>query len=95
MDKEFDQLDPTSFPSIQNGFTLVDCAKTIINLQFLAKKLRKRRFDEGALKIDQPKIVFKLDDDNAPSSYSLFVPQESNWSVGLRKKLLKSNVQLT
>ncbi|XP_065226158.1 DIS3-like exonuclease 2 [Planococcus citri] len=81
MDKDFDELDPANFPPIENGFTLNDCAETITSLQFLARKLRKRRFDEGALKIDQPKIVFSFDDNQVPSSYSLFVPKESNWLI--------------
>lgn len=78
-----DDLNVDDFPKIENGFTLQDCARTIINLRDLARKMRKRRFDGGALKIDQPKILFKLDEKSLPTSYSLFVAKESNWLVFL------------
>lgn len=79
MEKDTSEPKAADFPPIENGFTLDDVVKAILNLQSLARKIRKRRFDGGALRIDQPKILFSLDENYLPKSFSLFVPKESNW----------------
>lgn len=76
-----DGLIDNTFPTIGNGYTMEDCADVILNLYSLASKMRERRFTEGALKIDQPKIIFHLNENQFPSSYSLYIQKESNWCV--------------
>lgn len=48
------------FPEIHN-FCVDDLAKTINTLQTIAVKLRQKRIESGALKIDQTKLQFKLE----------------------------------
>ncbi|KAJ8922996.1 hypothetical protein NQ315_001544 [Exocentrus adspersus] len=52
---------PEDFPNIHNGFTVADLKKTVLVLQGIARKLRERRVQNGALKIDQVKLSFELD----------------------------------
>ena len=47
-------------------------------MQSLARHLRKRRFDNGALRIDNVKVTFKLDEDGLPDDASTFVRKEAN-----------------
>jgi DIS3-like exonuclease 2 len=68
------------FPEIHNGFSDQDVSNVILKLQNIAVKLRKKRKDNGALKIDQPKIAFKFDDDRytAPSGFFKYPTKDSN-----------------
>lgn len=44
--------------------------------------MRKRRFDNGALAINQPKLTIEIDRTTCePLSYSLYILHESNWLV--------------
>lgn len=67
------------FPEIGNGFTVEDCVATIKHLFKLSLILRYRRFESGALQIDQPKLCFHLDPDTqAPLSSFVFENKESH-----------------
>lgn len=46
--------------------------------QSLARHLRKRRFDNGALRIDNVKVNFSLDDEGFPDDATTFVRKEAN-----------------
>lgn len=54
-------LSNDEFPEICNSYSIVDLAKTVSILQSIAVKLRQKRIDNGALKINQTKIFFTLD----------------------------------
>lgn len=70
------------FPEIHNGFTVSDVANVILKLQKLAVIMRTNRKENGALKIDQPKIAFKFDSDDqrmeAPVDFFQYVTKDSN-----------------
>lgn len=70
------------FPEIHNGFTVTDVANVIQKLQKLAVIMQNKRKDNGALKIDQPKISFKFAKDDermsAPTSFFQYPLKDSN-----------------
>ncbi|XP_032520425.2 DIS3-like exonuclease 2 [Danaus plexippus] len=68
-----------SFPEIYNGFTYKDISETIKVLGKISAIFRRRRFDNGALRIDQPKIAFHLSAANGlPDSYWIYESRESH-----------------
>lgn len=50
----------------------------INSLAGLARQLRARRFDNGALRIDNVKVVFALDEDGRPEDAHTFQRKEAN-----------------
>lgn len=67
------------FPEIYNGFTVSHIADVIVKLQKIAIILRAGRKADGALKIDQPKLMFKFSKDNEVSSeVDKYNPKDSN-----------------
>ncbi|KAF5293773.1 hypothetical protein FQA39_LY03258 [Lamprigera yunnana] len=48
-------------PHIHGGFTCRDLSSVVNSLQQIALILRKKRFDAGALRLDQTKLLFHLD----------------------------------
>lgn len=48
-------------PQIHSGYTYEDLSRKINFLHQIALNLRRRRFENGALRIDQTKLSFKLD----------------------------------
>lgn len=74
----------SEFPTVYNGYTIDDCAKTVCHLHKLAVVMRKKRFNSGALAINQPKLSFEIDKNTCePLSYSLYTLHESNWLVSV------------
>lgn len=72
----------SEFPTIYNGYTVNDCAKAVCYLHKIAEIMRRRRFNNGALAINQPKLSFEIDKVTCePLSYSLYILHESNWFV--------------
>jgi len=55
-----------------------DIERDIHILQGLAKKLRARRFQNGALSLANPKLVFTLDGDGLPSDCGQYQQREAN-----------------
>lgn len=79
--KDWDESD---FPNVYNGYSVKDCAIAVCHLHKLASIMRKRRFNNGALSINQPKLSFEIDRETcAPLSYSLYILHESNWLVNV------------
>lgn len=73
-----------------NDYKISDCATAVCHLHKLASVMRKRRFDNGALAINQPKLSFEIDRTTCePLSYSLYELHESNWFVNSTPKLIK------
>lgn len=55
------------------GFSQKDISVVVNQLNDLAKKLREKRFRNGALRIDQPKLAFKLNAENGePDDWSIY-----------------------
>lgn len=72
-------LDEKDFPQIMNNVPLTEIQDIIKVLQKLALKLREKRMKKGALKIDQPKLSFRLDPETGkPVSYGVYELQEAN-----------------
>ncbi|XP_071109120.1 DIS3-like exonuclease 2 isoform X1 [Haliotis cracherodii] len=66
-------------PPITNGFVVEDIRKRVLQLDKIAKCLRKKRFDSGALRLDQVKLTFALDKDTGmPNGYSVYEQRDSN-----------------
>ncbi|XP_066958453.1 DIS3-like exonuclease 2 isoform X9 [Macrobrachium rosenbergii] len=66
-------------PEITGGYTPLDISKVVNNLHAIAKHLRKKRFDEGALRLDQVKIAFNLDHESGmPNGFFEYIIKDSN-----------------
>ncbi|KAK6965281.1 DIS3-like exonuclease 2 [Biomphalaria glabrata] len=66
-------------PPITNGFSVLDVCKRVLQLNKIALSLRKQRFDNGALRLDQVKIQFSLNKETAlPNGYSVYKQKDSN-----------------
>ncbi|KAG6442299.1 hypothetical protein O3G_MSEX002185 [Manduca sexta] len=66
-------------PETYNGFNYKDISKTTKILGELSAILRKNRFESGALRIDQPKISFRLNPSSGlPESFNIYVSQRSH-----------------
>ncbi|XP_068219818.1 uncharacterized protein Dis3l2 isoform X3 [Palaemon carinicauda] len=66
-------------PKITGGYTPRDISKVVNNLHAIAKHLRTKRFDEGALRLDQVKIAFCLDHETGmPNGYYEYIIKDSN-----------------
>lgn len=64
---------------IKGDYEPIDLVRVVRNLYKLSRHMNKRRFDTGALKIDQPKLHVFLDKETKiPTSYKLEERQESN-----------------
>jgi exoribonuclease R len=73
------KLTEEDFPPVTNGFTPEDCAERIRDLYRLSEIMRRRRFDSGALRIDQPKLCFHLDPNTqTPLDSFIYVNKESH-----------------
>nr|XP_014100763.2 DIS3-like exonuclease 2 [Bactrocera oleae] len=70
------------FPTICNGFTVHDICSRVKVLNTIAERLRQKRFDGGALSINNPKIRFNLDPKTGEAlSYELDSRQEANFLI--------------
>lgn len=69
----------SELPSIYNGYASQDLSKAVNILHKIATHLRKSRFENGALRIDQPKLSFSIDPASCiPLSYSIYENKESH-----------------
>ncbi|XP_014280331.1 DIS3-like exonuclease 2 isoform X2 [Halyomorpha halys] len=66
------------FPEIHNNVEVAAIKEAILQLHELAVVIRTKRFDSGALKIDQPKLYFSLDESNDPKSLAVYEIKDSN-----------------
>lgn len=62
------------FPGIFNGKNFSEVREAVLNLHKLATKLNKKRIDNGALRLDRPKLKFNL---------NIVVDKAENITVGL------------
>lgn len=68
-----------NFPEIYNGFNYEDVYQTIKILGKISAIFRRKRFEGGALRIDQPKVCFKISPTNGlPESFQIYESKESH-----------------
>ncbi|KRT86031.1 hypothetical protein AMK59_1275, partial [Oryctes borbonicus] len=65
-------FDQANLPPITNGHNASDICEIVNKLMRISSNLRRKRFDNGALKIDQIKIFFKLDGAGKPVQISKY-----------------------
>lgn len=66
-------------PQIYGKYAPEDLSRVVNILNRLAVIMRAKRFGDGALKIDQPKLCFSLENGSGlPLEYSLYVNTESH-----------------
>ncbi|XP_059053998.1 DIS3-like exonuclease 2 [Achroia grisella] len=77
LDNNVDAKD--KFPETYNGFQYSDIQKSIKILGEISSKFRRRRFENGALRIDQSKVAFQLNTANGlPDSFYIYESKESH-----------------
>ncbi|XP_017469789.1 PREDICTED: DIS3-like exonuclease 2 isoform X2 [Rhagoletis zephyria] len=70
------------FPTICNGFSVADICARIKILNTIAEHMRQKRFDGGALSINNPKLRFNLDPKTGePLSYEVDSRFEANFLI--------------
>jgi DIS3-like exonuclease 2 len=75
-DKEWNE---DELPRIYGKYTPKDVSCMVNQLNRLAVIMRKKRFKDGALRIDQPKLIFSLDSATGlPLEYSVYDNRESH-----------------
>lgn len=73
------QLDAAHYPVVQNSFHLPTVRDKVLQLHSIAQSLRQRRSDNGALRLDQIKLSFTLNEDTGmPNSCYQYNRQSSN-----------------
>jgi hypothetical protein len=73
------QWNKDELPRIYGKYAPGDLSCVVNTLNRLAIIMRTKRFGDGALRIDQPKLIFTLERGNGlPLEYSLYVNTESN-----------------
>jgi len=66
-------------PPVTGGYTAKDLSTKVNMLQLLAVKLRRKREEAGALRLDQPKLCFTLNKETGlPDGYRLHQHRDSN-----------------
>lgn len=71
-----------NMPKLHGNFDWSLVSRCIITLNTLARKLRKDRFQNGALRIDQVKLKYELDKETGePTGFSFEERNESNYLI--------------
>ncbi|XP_071480286.1 DIS3-like exonuclease 2 [Diadema antillarum] len=65
-------------PVITNGFGPDNVAQGVLCLHKIAVNLRKKRFEDGALRLDQVKLQYSLSESGIPIGYSVYQQRDSN-----------------
>lgn len=69
-------------PTVFNKAPVSDISWAVNKMMQIARNMRKRRFDSGALKIEKLKLSFVLDADTGlPSGFNAYSYKESNFLV--------------
>lgn len=65
-------MPPPGFPEISGGKSFDEIRKSVLQLDQVAQLLKNKRIENGALRLDSPKLKFKLDkNSNLPYGISL------------------------
>lgn len=66
-------------PPLESGTIISDIAKRVGDLHRIAVNLRRKRFENGTLRLDKAKISFNLDDETGlPVGWHPYIQKESN-----------------
>ncbi|KAJ8762877.1 hypothetical protein K2173_023006 [Erythroxylum novogranatense] len=68
-------------PRLHGNFEMSDVVECVLTLHGISKTLREKRFKDGALWLENSKIVFKLDDNGIPYDGFLSERKDSNFMV--------------
>ncbi|XP_060690753.1 DIS3-like exonuclease 2 isoform X2 [Hemiscyllium ocellatum] len=70
---------PDELPPVSPEHCIADIKTAVINLHNIAKHLRRQRFDDGALRLDQSKVAFTLDTETGmPQGCYIYQYKDSN-----------------
>nr|XP_027197595.1 DIS3-like exonuclease 2 isoform X2 [Dermatophagoides pteronyssinus] len=75
------QLDQSIFPHIHDEWSLSDIWQRVRRLQTIAKTLRKKRQENGSIRLDKTKVTFLLNEEGMPLALSKYQLRESNWLI--------------
>ena len=63
-------IDQSAFPEVTDGWNLENVRECVLDLNMIAKQLRKKRVDNGSVRIEQTKIGFTWDEETKkPNGY--------------------------
>ncbi|XP_056421507.1 DIS3-like exonuclease 2 isoform X2 [Hyla sarda] len=66
-------------PPVSSDHTVQEIQQAVLNLHLIAKNLRRQRFDDGALRLDQLKLSFTLDKESGmPQGCYIYQYKDSN-----------------
>ncbi|KAL9245534.1 hypothetical protein vseg_019176 [Gypsophila vaccaria] len=71
----------SGFPQLYGDFDWHDVFQSVMTLHEIAKALKEQRFNSGALRLDNAKIVFLLDEFGDPYDCNLCERKDSNYLV--------------
>lgn len=75
------------------GFTWKEVSSRVNTLNRIAKILRRKRFENGALRLDQPKVVFTLSPENGePEDWSVYEQKDAHRMI--EEFMLLANVSV-
>lgn len=69
------------YPELHGAFDWQDIVADVRNLHTIARQRRENRFEKGALRLDNSKLVFFLDEDGLPCESMLYESKDSNMLV--------------
>ncbi|EYB90524.1 hypothetical protein Y032_0219g2479 [Ancylostoma ceylanicum] len=79
------------YPEIHDGVSLPEIRRKVMQLHMLARRLRSTRVKNGALRIEQPKLVFSLNEETKmPYAVKAEEPQDSHKLV--KEFMLLANI---
>ena len=82
IDNPDESFDVDDFPSICNGYTPDDIAARVKILHDISQNLRQKRYDDGALSINNPKLRFQMDPlSGEPMAYEVDDRKEANFLI--------------
>ncbi|KAM4043155.1 DIS3-like exonuclease 2 isoform 2-T3 [Anomaloglossus baeobatrachus] len=71
--------DVRELPPVSSDYTVEEIQQAVLNLHLIAKNLRKQRFKDGALRLDQLKLSFTLDKESGmPQGCYIYNYRDSN-----------------
>ncbi|KAI9106402.1 hypothetical protein K1719_021930 [Acacia pycnantha] len=69
------------YPKVHGQFEWPDVITSVKNLYEISRVLKEKRFNDGALRLESPKVVFLFDEDGIPYDSVLSERKESNFLV--------------
>ncbi|KAK2145384.1 hypothetical protein LSH36_683g03080 [Paralvinella palmiformis] len=79
IDEPDKQWTANELPHIDGGYSVEHIKNIVLQLDKIAKKLRRKRTDNGALRLDQIKLQYSLDKETGlPNGYSVYQQKDSN-----------------